>query len=109
MTLPPVRGEIRFEDVVFHYGKGSGVIDRLSLTMGYAILNAAGLSFIGLGVQSPDTSLGLMISLNKNELTLHPWLFLTPFVFIVLISLAVNFIGDGLRDAFDPRQKRVKA
>jgi peptide/nickel transport system permease protein len=42
-------------------------------------------------------------------LNLHPWLFLIPFVFIVLISLSVNFIGDGLRDAFDPRQKRVKA
>nr|WP_228122495.1 ABC transporter permease [Saccharothrix syringae] len=85
------------------------IIVNATLAIAQAVLLEAALSFIGLGVQSPDTSLGLMISLNKNELTLHPWLFFTPFVFIVLISLAVNFIGDGLRDAFDPRQKRVKA
>jgi len=85
------------------------IIVNATLAIAQAVLTEAALSFIGLGVQSPDTSLGLMISLNKNELTLHPWLFLIPFVFIVLISLSVNFIGDGLRDAFDPRQKRVKA
>ncbi|GAA2694184.1 MULTISPECIES: ABC transporter permease [Actinosynnema] len=85
------------------------IIVNATLAIAQAVLLEAALSFIGLGVQSPDTSLGLMISLNKNELTLHPWLFFLPFVFIVLISLAVNFIGDGLRDAFDPRQKRVKA
>jgi peptide/nickel transport system permease protein len=85
------------------------IIVNATLAIAQAVLLEAALSFIGLGVQSPDTSLGLMISQNKNELTLHPWLFFTPFVFIVLISLAVNFIGDGLRDAFDPRQKRVKA
>ncbi len=85
------------------------IIVNATLAIAQAVLLEAALSFIGLGVQSPDTSLGLMISQNKNELTLHPWLFFIPFVFIVLISLSVNFIGDGLRDAFDPRQKRVKA
>jgi peptide/nickel transport system permease protein len=85
------------------------IIVNATLAIAQAVLLEAALSFIGLGVQSPDTSLGLMISLNKNELTLHPWLFFTTFVFIVLISLSVNFIGDGLRDAFDPRQKRVRA
>ncbi|CCH28177.1 ABC transporter permease [Actinosynnema sp. NPDC047251] len=85
------------------------IIVNATLAIAQAVLLEAALSFIGLGVQSPDTSLGLMISQNKNELTLHPWLFLATFVFIVLISLSVNFIGDGLRDAFDPRQKRVKA
>ncbi|GAB2990510.1 ABC transporter permease [Saccharothrix stipae] len=85
------------------------IIVNATLAVAQAVLLEAALSFIGLGVQPPDTSLGLMISLNKNELTLHPWLFFIPFTFIVLISLSVNFIGDGLRDAFDPRQKRVKA
>ncbi|MFI9816955.1 ABC transporter permease [Saccharothrix variisporea] len=85
------------------------IIVNATLAIAQAVLLEAALSFIGLGVQSPDTSLGLMISLNKNELTLHPWLFFIPFAFIVLISLSVNFMGDGLRDAFDPRQKRVKA
>ncbi|WP_189224594.1 ABC transporter permease [Saccharothrix coeruleofusca] len=85
------------------------IVVNATLAIAQAVLLEAALSFLGLGVQSPDTSLGLMISLNKNELTLHPWLFFTTFTFIVLISLSVNFIGDGLRDAFDPRQRRVKA
>jgi peptide/nickel transport system permease protein len=85
------------------------IIVNATLAIAQAVLLEAALSFVGLGVQSPDTSLGKMISENKNELAIHPWLFFIPFVIIVLISLSVNFIGDGLRDAFDPRQKRVKA
>jgi peptide/nickel transport system permease protein len=85
------------------------VIVNATITVSQAVLIEAALSFIGLGVRSPDTSLGLLINQNQNELDLHPWLFLFPFLFIVLISLSVNFIGDGLRDAFDPRQKRVRA
>ena len=54
-------------------------------------------------------SLGLLINQNRNELNLHPWLFFIPFAFIVMVSLAVNFMGDGLRDALDPRQRRVRA
>jgi peptide/nickel transport system permease protein len=60
-------------------------------------------------VHPPNTSLGLLINRNALEISLHPWLFWFPFVFIILISLTANFIGDGLRDAFDPRQKRVRA
>ncbi|AHH94299.1 ABC transporter permease [Kutzneria viridogrisea] len=85
------------------------IIVNTTVTIAQAVLLEAALSFIGLGVQSPDTSLGLLINQNKNELTQHPWLFFIPFAFIVAISLSVNFIGDGMRDAFDPRQRRVKA
>jgi peptide/nickel transport system permease protein len=85
------------------------IIVNATLAVSQAVLAEAALSFIGLGVHPPDTSLGLLINKNQNEITLHPWLFWFPFVFIVLISLTVNFIGDGLRDAFDPRQKRVRA
>jgi peptide/nickel transport system permease protein len=85
------------------------VIVNATLAVALAVLNEAALSFIGLGVKPPDTSLGLMIQQNQNELTLHPWLFFIPFTFIVLISLSINFMGDGLRDAFDPRQRRVRA
>jgi len=85
------------------------IIVNATLTIAQAVLLEAALSFVGLGVQPPDSSLGLLINQNKNDLTLHPWLFVIPFVFIVAISLSVNFIGDGLRDAFDPRQKRVRA
>ncbi|WP_246477652.1 ABC transporter permease [Actinokineospora xionganensis] len=80
-----------------------------TLAVATAVLSETALSFIGLGVQSPDTSLGLIISENYSQITLRPWLFWGPFVVIVLLSLAVNFIGDGLRDAFDPRQTKVRA
>ena len=85
------------------------VIVNATICVAQAVLLESALSFVGLGVKYPDTSLGLLISENQNELLVHPWLFYFPFVFIVLISLSVNFIGDGLRDAFDPRQKRVRA
>ena len=56
----------------------------------------------------PDVSLGSLISQNQAAmLTGQPWLFIWPGVFIIIIVLCLNFIGDGLRDAFDPRQKRI--
>lgn len=85
------------------------IIVNATVTVAQAVLLESALSFIGLGVQRPDASLGLLINENKNELATLPWLFWFPFVFIVLISLSVNFMGDGLRDAFDPRQRRVRA
>jgi peptide/nickel transport system permease protein len=80
-----------------------------TLAVATAVLAEAALSFIGLGVQPPDTSLGLIVSENYSQIETRPWLFWGPFVIIVLLSLAVNFIGDGLRDAFDPRQTKVRA
>jgi peptide/nickel transport system permease protein len=85
------------------------IIVNATVTVAQAVLLESALSFIGLGVHRPDVSLGLLINENKNELATLPWLFWIPFVFIVLISLSVNFMGDGLRDAFDPRQRRVRA
>ena len=85
------------------------IIVNATIAIAQAVLLEAALSFVELGVKYPDTSLGLLINENQNELVVHPWLFYFPFLFIVLISLSVNFIGDGLRDAFDPRQKRVRA
>jgi peptide/nickel transport system permease protein len=85
------------------------IIVNATIAVSQAVLAEAALSFIGLGVHPPNTSLGLLINQNSLEITLHPWLFWFPFVFIILISLTANFIGDGLRDAFDPRQKRVRA
>jgi peptide/nickel transport system permease protein len=85
------------------------IIVNATVTVAQAVLLESALSFIGLGVHRPDASLGLLINENKNELATLPWLFWFPFLFIVLISLSVNFMGDGLRDAFDPRQRRVRA
>jgi ABC-type dipeptide/oligopeptide/nickel transport system permease subunit len=86
------------------------IIVVVTLMVAGAILAETGLSFLGFGVHAPDTSLGLLISQNQTELDGgHWWLFLFPGIFIVLIALTINFIGDGLRDAFDPTQTRVRA
>lgn len=80
-----------------------------TLAVATAVLVEAALSFLGLGVQPPDTSLGVIVQENYGQFATRPWLFWGPFVVLVAISLAVNFIGDGLRDAFDPRQTKVRA
>ncbi len=85
------------------------IIVNTTLLMSAAILLETGLSFIGFGVQAPDVSLGLIISQNQEAFQTRPWLFWFPGIFIVLICLTINFIGDGLRDAFDPRQKKFNA
>ena len=85
------------------------VIVNVTLTMSSAILLETSLSYLGVGVKSPDTSLGLLISQNQEAFSTRPWLFWWPGLFIVAICLSINFIGDGLRDAFDPRQKKFNS
>jgi len=85
------------------------IIVNATLTIASAILLETALSFLGFGVQNPDTSLGKLISEYQTAFQTRPWLFWWPGLFIVLIALTVNFIGDGLRDAFDPKQTRVRA
>jgi peptide/nickel transport system permease protein len=85
------------------------VIVNGTLIMSSAILLETALSYLGVGVKAPDTSLGLLISQNQEAFSTRPWLFWWPGLFIVLICLSINFIGDGLRDAFDPRQKKFNA
>ncbi len=82
------------------------IIVNVTLTMSGDILLETALSYLGFGVVAPDTSLGLLISNYQDSFTTRPWLFWYPGLFIILIALSVNFIGDGLRDAFDPRQRR---
>lgn len=85
-----------------------GVITvNTTLLMSSAILLETSLSYLGMGVRPPDTSLGRLISENQAAFSTRPWLFWWPGLFIVLICLCINFIGDGLRDAFDPRQKKL--
>ncbi|WP_298251660.1 ABC transporter permease [uncultured Arthrobacter sp.] len=85
------------------------IIVNTTLLMSAAILLETALSYIGFGVKAPDVSLGLIISQNQEAFQTRPWLFWFPGLFIVLICLCINFIGDGLRDAFDPRQKKFRA
>ena len=83
------------------------IIVNTTLLMSAAILLETALSFLGFGIQAPDISLGQIISEYKEAFRTRPWLFWWPGLFIVVIALCVNFIGDGLRDAFDPRQRRL--
>jgi ABC-type dipeptide/oligopeptide/nickel transport system permease subunit len=77
-----------------------------TLLLSGAILAETALSYLGFGVRAPDVSLGLLISEYQGTFSISPWLFWWPGTLIVSIALCVNFIGDGLRDAFDPRQRR---
>jgi len=83
------------------------VVDDLGLVSELDGLTEAALGFLGFGVQPPDVSLGSIIFQYENAFDTRPWLFFWPAIFVIIIALTVNFIGDGLRDAFDPRQKRA--
>ncbi|HVU74800.1 MAG TPA: ABC transporter permease [Mycobacteriales bacterium] len=85
------------------------IIVNVTVSISVAILAESALSFLGFGVQPPDTSLGLLINASVSAADKHPWVFYSPGVVIILIALTVNFIGDGLRDALDPQQNRVRA
>jgi peptide/nickel transport system permease protein len=84
------------------------IIVFATLTVANAILVEAALSFLGLGISPPQVSLGLLIAQGEGDATVLPYLFYFPAAFLIAIILAVNFIGDGLRDALDPQQ-RVRA
>jgi peptide/nickel transport system permease protein len=84
------------------------LIVNATLLIAAGILLETALSYVGFGVQSPDTSLGLQITTAQQAYDTAPWLFYFPGLFIILIALSVNFIGDGLRDALDPRQTRER-
>jgi peptide/nickel transport system permease protein len=79
-----------------------------TLLVAQGILAETALSYVGFGIQPPDTSLGVLVSHGQDAIDTQPWLFYFPGVFIILIALTVNFIGDGLRDALDPRQTRER-
>jgi ABC-type dipeptide/oligopeptide/nickel transport system permease subunit len=84
----------------------AGVIAvNATLTVANAMLLAAALSFLGLGVQPPQVDLGSLIAAGEGDATALPWLFYFPAIFLIAAILSVNFIGDGLRDALDPTQR----
>jgi len=81
------------------------VVVAATLDISGTIIGEAGLSLLGLGVQSPGSSIGLMISDASGSLETHPWEILLPSLVLTILVLAFSFLGDGLRDAFDPRSK----
>ena len=84
------------------------IIVNTTLLMSSAILLESSLSYLGFGITAPDISLGQIISEYQEAFSTRPWLFWWPGLFLIIIALSVNFIGDGLRDAFDPRQRRFR-
>jgi peptide/nickel transport system permease protein len=81
----------------------SSVVVRLTMNMAGIILTAAGLGFLGLGAQPPLAEWGAMISAGRRYMMECWWLVAMPGAAIMLVSLAFNLLGDGLRDVFDPR------
>jgi oligopeptide transport system permease protein len=80
------------------------VIVYVTLTIPQAILVESFLSFLGLGVQEPQTSLGALVNGGVSQMEQAPWMLLIPAVLLAVVLLCFNFLGDGLRDVFDPRQ-----
>jgi oligopeptide transport system permease protein len=85
------------------------IIVYLTLTIPSVMLDESFLSFLGIGVQAPRASWGTLISdaaFSINPIRLYWWMLIFPGGLMVLTLLALNFLGDGLRDAFDPRVKK---
>lgn len=83
----------------------NNLIVVVTLEMAHAILLEAALSFLGLGVQPPTPSWGLMVSEGKNMMLFEPWMVLIPGAVLFLLVLAINLMGDGLRDVTAPENR----
>lgn len=81
------------------------IIVQVTLGLGLAILSASGLSFLGLGVQPPTPEWGSMLAAARGDIRNYPYLLVFPGCAIALVVLALNMLGDGLRDALDPRMR----
>lgn len=82
------------------------VIVYVTLTIPHAILVESFLSFLGLGIQEPQTSLGALVNSGVSQMQRAPWLLLIPATLLALILVCFNFLGDGLRDLVDPREAK---
>lgn len=76
---------------------------QVTLALAWSLLTEAGLSFLGLGVQPPTPSLGLMMAESRNLMEMAPWLMIFPGLVIMISILGFNLLGDALRDILDPR------
>jgi peptide/nickel transport system permease protein len=81
----------------------SPIIVAATLRVGAAIITESGLSYLGFGVQPPTPTWGNMLKNAQSELDYAPWTAIFPGIFIFLAVIAFNYVGDGLRDALDPR------
>jgi len=83
------------------------IIVETTVSLAFAILAEAALSFLGLGTQPPEPSWGRMLSESRSYIQNAPWLGIFPGLAIMFTVMGFNFLGDGLRDALDPRMKQV--
>lgn len=81
------------------------ILVQIALSMSWAILTESGLSFLGLGTQPPDASLGLMVSEAQPMAAFAWWTLAAPSLFITLVVVGLNLVGDGLRDSLDPARR----
>ena len=84
------------------------IIVNATLTVALSIILESTLSFLGLGVQPPDVSLGLLVDQGQDSATTEWWLFVFPVAFLIVLILSIFLIGDGFREAFDPKKSRVQ-
>ena len=82
------------------------IIVYATLALPQVMLTEAFLSFLGLGVQAPLASWGTLVTEGSSQIVVYPWLLACPGIVMALTVMALNFIGDGLRDAFDPHVRR---
>ena len=83
----------------------SQIIVIFTLEVGIAILNEASLSFLGVGIQPPTPSWGLLIAEGKEAIFFQPWLIILPGIALFTLVVSINMLGDGLRDISDPNSK----
>jgi len=101
-------GNSHFRTLAYHISPNAlpSMMVQVSLNMGWAILNAAGLSFIGLGVRPPTPEWGIMVAEGANYIISgHWWVALFPGLWLMLAVFTFNLMGDGLRDIVDPRRR----
>jgi oligopeptide transport system permease protein len=82
------------------------VIVYATLALPGVMLTEAFLSYLGLGVQAPLASWGTLVTEGSSQILVYPWMLLCPGVVMAVTVIALNFLGDGLRDALDPRTRK---
>ena len=102
-------GVSSFRIIVRHLVPNLGSVLIINTVLGVigAINGETALSFLGLGIKAPDTSLGTLLNAGQSVVQTSPWVLLVPSAVLVLLTFSVQLIGDGLRDAIDPYSRSV--
>ncbi|MFU0516364.1 ABC transporter permease [Gardnerella vaginalis] len=102
-------GVSSFRIIVRHLVPNLGSVLIINTVLGVigAINGETALSFLGLGIKAPDTSLGTLLNVGQSSVMTSPWVLLVPSAVLVILTFSVQLIGDGLRDAIDPYSRSV--